>query len=516
MKKPKITLRQRAIIAIFLTYFLLTTYFIYFNFVNQHRIVEEEALKDAAEAVRLVSFDIYGPTAIFIITIFGGVMLTYFMESKMRGSLKRLIENTESIAQGDLNCRVEINIGDEIEDLGNSFNRMAQALSNKGTELIQAKNVMDAIFNGIAGGIAYISQDHRIIHANPTYWDLHGNIADEDSDDTLKCLDLLWREKGGGADCPGKTAIETGQPASLEKEIETEDGKKSILWIHAFPVWDAMEMPGGFIEYVMDITQQRKLETDLKSYTERLEDIVRERTEELKIAQVQITHQEKIAALGQMAAGVAHEIGNPLSALSSLVQSIDIQTAGEEKYNLMREQIKRISNIVKEMTDFTRPPTKRIRLAHINQILQSALGISRYDPRLKQISISTMLDAEIPALRLNEDPLLQVFMNIILNAADAIGGKGNLTITSRLGKRSAEIRFEDTGPGIPEDLLDRIFEPFFTTKDPGCGTGLGLSVSYGIMQSMGGKIKASNRKEGGAVFTVTIPFPVKGEINYET
>lgn len=623
MKKHRITLRHKAILSIFLTYLLLTTYFLYYTFVNQHRTVEEEALKDAAEAANLISFNlsgyllrkdkimlqkiadhlletrnveyvrfkdmdgkilvesglrgkypmatvidgsdileigrpagllhraghlfylhkpimhntreigsmhlgittqtanaqlaktIYGAITIFIITILGGVMLTYFMESKMRGTLKRLIKTTEHIAQGDLNRRIEIHIGDEVEDLGNAFNRMAQALSDKEAELIQAKNTMDSIFNGITAGIAYISEDYRIIHANPTYWALQANVDEGTSREPLKCFDLLWQAKEACTNCPGKSAMETGQPASLGKEIRTQEGKKNILWIHAYPVRDEKGMPGGFIEYVMDITQQRKLEMDLKIYTEQLEDIVQERTRELKVAQVQINHQEKMAALGQMAAGIAHEIGNPLAALSSLVQSMDIRKAGDEKNALMKDQIKRMSNIVKEMTDFARPASHHIRLSHINQMIQSALGISRYDPRLNEINISTSLDSEIPALKLDEDQLLQVFMNLILNAADAMGGKGSLTIISRLKEHAIDIRFEDTGPGISEDLIARIFEPFFTTKDAGSGTGLGLSVSYGIIQSMGGEIKASNRKKGGAVFAVTIPFPSKGQRNHE-
>ncbi len=115
------------------------------------------------------------------------------------------------------------------------------------------------------------------------------------------------------------------------------------------------------------------------------------------------------------------------------------------------------------------------------------------------------LDNEIPALKMDGDKLLQVFLNIILNAADAMNGKGKLTVTSQLKNNSVIVQFEDTGPGIPEHLLSRLFEPFFTTKEVGDGMGLGLSVSYGIMQNMGGVIRASNRKGGGSVFAVDIP-----------
>jgi signal transduction histidine kinase len=173
----------------------------------------------------------------------------------------------------------------------------------------------------------------------------------------------------------------------------------------------------------------------------------------------------------------------------------------------MKEQIDRISAILREMMDFSRPATYRKSLTHGNQVIQSALGISKYDMRLKGIHVITSLDNEIPALKLDGDQLLQVFLNIIFNAADAMNGEGTLTVTSKLENNSVIVQFEDTGSGIPEHLFSRVFEPFFTTKGVGKGTGLGLSVSYGIVQNMGGVIKASNRKVRGAVFTVAIPLP---------
>ncbi len=217
-----------------------------------------------------------------------------------------------------------------------------------------------------------------------------------------------------------------------------------------------------------------------------------------------------MAALGQMAAGVAHEIGNPLSIQSSLIRALEPDLRNndsKEKIKAMKDQIDRISKIVREMMDFSRPATYRKSLTHCNQVIQSALGISSYDKRLKSVHVVTSLDNEIPALKLDGDQLLQVFLNIIFNAADAMNGQGTLSVTSKLENNSVIVRLEDTGSGIPEHLLSRVFEPFFTTKDVGEGTGLGLSVSYGIMKNMGGDIRASNRNGGGAVFRVEIPLP---------
>jgi C4-dicarboxylate-specific signal transduction histidine kinase len=225
-------------------------------------------------------------------------------------------------------------------------------------------------------------------------------------------------------------------------------------------------------------------------------------------------HKEKIAALGQMAAGVAHEIGNPLSSLSSIVRSLAAdpgrEGGREEKLRLMQEQIDRIARIVRELVDFSRPSSFGKSLMHANEVLRTAMGIARYDERFQGVHVITSLDNDIPALKLDGDQLLQVFLNILLNAADAMKGCGILTVTSRRMDRSVAVLFGDSGPGIAEESLSRIFEPFYTTKDVGKGAGLGLSVSYGIIQGMGGSIQASNQAGRGALFTVEIPLPNRG------
>ncbi len=450
----------------------------------------------------------YVGTAFIIMTILIGSLLTYLMERRMRGSLKKLIQTTRHMARGHLAQRVKIEIGDEVQELGESFNRMAQALAEKKKELVKARNTMVSMFNGITSGIAYISKDYEIVHANRAYEEMLKDVTGCSFVKGHKCYFLFRQEQDICENCPGKPAMKTGKPKDLEREIILKNGKRHVFWIHAYPVQDIEKNTVGFVEHIMDITQQRKLEDELKTYTEHLEEIAQEQTRKLKEAQVHIVHQEKIAALGQIAAGVAHEIGNPLSALSSLVRALETESRNQNsqgKIKVMKEQIDRISQILREMTDFSRPTTHRKSLTHSNQVVQSALGISKYDRRLSGIHIITSLDNEIPALKLDGDKLLQVFLNIIFNAADAMNREGKLTVTSKLKNNSVSVQFEDTGPGIPEHLLSRLFEPFFTTKEVGEGMGLGLSVSYGIMQNMGGVIRASNRKGGGSVFTVEIP-----------
>jgi len=452
----------------------------------------------------------YWVITVFIITLLSGLFITYLLDYNMRSSLRKLTRTTRTITLGDLHHQVNIDIGGEVEELGNSFNQMAKALAEKENQLTLSRNLMVSISNSINAGIAYVSEDYRVIYANSAYQALTQSSLNNGA----KCFEYLWHGRGTCKNCPGEFVVKTGKIHKCEREIILEDGEKHIFNIHAYPLQEVMDVPTGFIEYIVDITEQKKLEQELKTYADHLGEIIEERTQELKNAQVKIVHQEKMAALGQLAAGVAHEIGNPLSSLASIVRAIEIDfkdKCSPEKIKLMKGQIDRISKIVKEMVDFSRPASYKSSLIHANQVAHTALGISRYDGRLKKVHVITSLDSNIPALKLDGDLLLQVFLNIIFNAADAMDGNGTLTVTSSLSSNSVNFFFEDTGPGIPEDLLSRVFDPFFTTKDVGKGTGLGLSVTYAIMQDIGGEIIATNGKKGGAVFKVNIPLTILDE-----
>lgn len=455
----------------------------------------------------------YRALEIVVVTILAGIASVYYIDRQRRRGMKELLGTTVSIAEGKMDSRVTVTTGDELEDLAGAVNRMAQAIDKREQELVLAKNTMVAMFDGITEGIAYIGRDYRILHANRAYATFQG-IAGGTGVVGRRCHELFREGETACEICPGRIALTTGQSARAEREVLGKNGERQVLRIQAYPVVLPVEGATGFVEYVSDITLQRKMEEDLKRHATHLEEIVRERTLRLREAQEQMIHKEKIAALGQMAAGVAHEIGNPLSSLSSIVGSLAAdpgrEGGREEKLRLMQEQIDRIARIVRELVDFSRPSSFGKRLMHANEMLRTAMGIARYDERFQGVHVITSLDNDIPALKLDGDQLLQVFLNILLNAADAMKGSGTLTVSSRRMDRSVTVSFGDSGPGIAEESLSRIFEPFYTTKDVGKGAGLGLSVSYGIIQGMGGSIRASNQAGRGALFTVEIPLPDRG------
>ncbi len=224
--------------------------------------------------------------------------------------------------------------------------------------------------------------------------------------------------------------------------------------------------------------------------------------------QSQLVLQEKMVGVGLLAAGIAHEIGNPLTSLSSLVQMLQRKVPGKgtsDKLDIMGEHIEKISKIVRELVDFSRPPSYQWKYSQVNDIIRAAVGLMKYDGRGKFVTMETQLTPDLPMVRIIEDQLMQVFLNIILNAFDAMEEGGKLTIRSDKENGQINISFEDTGEGIPNENLDRIFDPFFTTKEVGKGTGLGLSVSYGVVKNLGGDIMVESSPRNGAVFTVLLP-----------
>jgi PAS domain S-box-containing protein len=238
---------------------------------------------------------------------------------------------------------------------------------------------------------------------------------------------------------------------------------------------------------------------------------------ELKQLQEKVRHADRLAAVGVLAAGVAHEIGNPLMALSMAAQSLERRTIDDytqKKLVLIREHIDRIARIVRQMSDLARPPSGRRDTYDLNQIVRRAVEMVRYDQRARNAEIHYALAEHLPAVEAVEDELTQVCINLALNAFDAMAGNGpdrprRLTVRSRAVDHTVQVAFLDTGPGVPADVRPKLFQPFFTTKHAGLGSGLGLSVSYRILQEHGGTLGLDESVTEGAAFVFELP--VEGE-----
>lgn len=237
---------------------------------------------------------------------------------------------------------------------------------------------------------------------------------------------------------------------------------------------------------------------------------------EVKRLQAQVDQSEKLAVIGQLAAGVAHEIGNPLTSISALVQIMQRRSKDEfisEQLSIVKENIDRISRIVRELVDFSRPPSYEVQLHDITDVIRTAVGIVKYDKRVKKVKFETDLKSGLPVVEIAPDQILQVFVNILINALDAMEGNGILKVKSYYDDDFVYVDVEDNGCGMDSRVVDQIFDPFFTTKEVGKGTGLGLSVSYGIIHKFNGKIKVSSVPNTGSIFTIILPISKKKERN---
>jgi PAS domain S-box-containing protein len=231
----------------------------------------------------------------------------------------------------------------------------------------------------------------------------------------------------------------------------------------------------------------------------------------LQDTHVQLVSSEKMASLGKLAAGIAHEINNPLGGIliySSLLME-DLPAEDPKKGDLARivQETGRCKEIVKSLLEFARQTEPKMVPTDINRAITEGLFFLENQALFHNIQIIKKLDPFLPLVKGNAGQLKQVFMNIIVNAAEAIHGSGILTITTSYAtyQDTVCVEFTDTGEGIPEENLNRIFDPFFTTKDVGKGTGLGLATSYGIVEEHGGKIRVKSKVGEGTTFTIELP-----------
>jgi signal transduction histidine kinase len=237
---------------------------------------------------------------------------------------------------------------------------------------------------------------------------------------------------------------------------------------------------------------------------------IRAMSDRLARQQQSMIQQEKMVAMGQMAAGVAHEVANPLASMDGLLQLLERRPEKITPENLarLREQIARINTIVRQLTDFAHPGGDW-QLANLNDVVSTALEVLRFDRRLKQTTIEKNLDPAIPPTRLQPAAIEQVLINLALNAADAMDGVTNprLEVATQLAPGEILLRIADNGAGITPAIRTHIFEPFFTTKPIGKGTGLGLSISYSLVQKHAGRIEVSSIPNQGTTFEIHLPIP---------
>jgi PAS domain S-box-containing protein len=283
-------------------------------------------------------------------------------------------------------------------------------------------------------------------------------------------------------------AVVSGQQAfgAAEYGARRRDGSWRTMRASGSPLVDAEAKISGVIISVRDITIERKLEQ-------------------------QVVQSERLAAMGAMIGGVAHELNNPLTSIlgvSELLQDTETNETTRKQLAMLQQQARRAAEIVQNLTYFSRPPAPGKSKINLVEVVERTLNLHAYSLRKNNITVDFLKEAGVPYALGDPHQLMQVFLNLILNAEHAIRetrDRGTLRIRLGKGDGSVWVSFHDDGTGIPKENLPSIFDPFYTTKRPGRGTGLGLSICKSVMKEHNGSVEAANSPEGGAVFTVTLP-----------
>ncbi len=346
-------------------------------------------------------------------------------------------------------------------------------------ELKKAKDKLRLIYDSVTEYIVLVDHDYGVMEANR-----HFTERFKVSEPAAVGRNIYgFFGIAPPQDCPIKAAIKTGRPA--DAELIAADG--SILRWRAFPLLSTEAEPSMAVVYIRDVTEHRNL-------------------------QGRLMQSEKLSSLGELVSGVAHEINNPLTGIMCfselMLEQGGLDEDASSKIRKINEASHRCKKIIDNLLTFARWKRPEKRYESVNRVIENCVDIRAYQLKVENIEVETDLEESLPYTMIDDNQMLQVFLNLANNARDAIvdtGRPGRIRITSRKNGDRIVVRFEDTGKGIPQDAAGKIFDPFFTTKDVGKGTGLGLSISYGIIREHGGNIYFSSVPSGGTEFFVELP-----------
>ncbi|MEW6749499.1 MAG: ATP-binding protein [Candidatus Latescibacterota bacterium] len=432
-----------------------------------------------------------------LITIVGltgvlSALIVYFSQTQIAGPLRVLAEGARAIGEGSLRHRIQLAAGGEVGELAGAFNRMAASLQASTEQIIAEREYIRSIVDSISEGIAVVDRGGRITAWNHTMEQRHGPRREEalgrPLQDVLPDLEshrlpeALVRLLGGQA------------PQLALERVKLESAPGRTFALTGSPLRDARQQSHGAVLVLADVTERLALEQ-------------------------QIQQSEKLAAVGQLAAGVAHEIGTPLNVISGsaeylLMDTPEGQGAGDELRTIVSE-VERISALVEQLMAFARRETPREEAVAVGEVVEGILVLTRRQIEKQGIAVEVDLEPDLPPLAGDRNQIQQVLLNLIMNAWQAMPQGGRRAVRARrppaaAGPRGAaagcvELTVADTGTGICEKDLERIFEPFFTTKDVGQGTGLGLAIVQRIVENHGGQVEVASRPGQGTVFTVHLP-----------
>lgn len=373
---------------------------------------------------------------------------------------------------------------DELGKLADSFNDMSKELLEKSRQLEQEKERLSVVVNGIGAGLALVTKEYRITWMNPI---LKGWLKDERL--TLPCYAVIGGESTPCLNCP-ITCPDLDKIAEEVMKFKDGPGGERIFRHRVFPLNHAIEEEGEFLVVLEDITEQKQLEETM-------------------------IQTDKLSALGIMASSFAHEVNNPLATINVYAEDlIDRIQAGDDdldesemSYYLkkIKENTERCKRITSNLLNFSRKNDWTDDHINVKEIIENSISLVEHQLKKQRIQLGLAIEEGLPGIKGDGLKLMQVLVNLINNAIDAMESNGRLLVSAVRNEAALSIKVTDSGHGIPQEKMDKLFDPFFTTKPIGKGTGLGLSVCYGIIQQFGGKIQIDSKPGAGTTVEIQLP-----------
>ena len=353
---------------------------------------------------------------------------------------------------------------------------LSKEASRLGGEARDSRRLLEVVVDATPAALLVLDRDFRVVRANRMAEHVHGGPLVG-----AYCYDALAGRSCQCTECPARATFTTAL-SHTTPGLHTDPHTGEMLAVESHP----LRLPDGE-DYVLIVervvTEQQKL-------------------------QARLLHQEKMAAFGQLAAGVAHEMGNPLASVEAQLQLLDEARLAPDDASVVgtvRQEVTRLRRILREMVDFARRRRDEATLVPVQTVVRDALRLVRHDPRMRGVSTREDFDAETPPVFMIEDHLMQVTLNLLLNALDAMPEGGTLRIEVKPAGAHVALRVHDSGVGMDHATLGRCFEPLFTTKAPGKGTGLGLSISRDILRAVAGDVELHSAPGKGTTAVVMLP-----------
>ncbi len=348
------------------------------------------------------------------------------------------------------------------------------------SEVFRSKRQLQAIFDGITDGLIIVDRDFRIAAVNKAEAAFLGRQPQEVVG--MPCYELYCRGDSACAECPAHETFATGKPAMISRLETTSGYHRRGVDVYTFPVKNEEGETVQAIQYIKDVADRVRLRQQLRQV-------------------------EQLTGIGQMAANVAHEIRNPLIAVGGfarqLHEGMDLDDPRREYTGIILEEVTRLEQILREQLTLERHLQPVLRPVEINQILKDVRKLLSHGILSSQIRLIGDLAEGLPVTMGDANQLKQAFLNIITNAIQSMPDGGRLKMTSMQRGQNIVVRIDDSGPGIPGDVMSKLFVPFFTTRKT--GSGLGLAVTRRIVENHGGEIEVMSEVGQGTTFEIALP-----------